>query len=604
MQGKDPEAVESELGKVIADAVEHGVTADELEKAKTLERVGLVHGRETATELATQLGEESLFGGDANRVNTALSRINGVTLADIQRVAKTYLVPTRSTTLRVTPDPLGKQARIASTQAAMDAPILPAAHPPTPRVVDFPKDYPLHAPFNDSEPKAHFAKGQESEIDGVRVIVMPDSRLPLVSWSLTTRNGAYTDPAGKEGLASLADQMLRRGCEGLTAEQLSNDLDSHGITLEIADGGDFTRISGSCITSEIDHALQRTRQVLFTPAFPPGEFEKLREQTVNELRLSQESPAVVAGNDLNAAIWGPKSPLGRSATPASVSGIGLDDVKAAYQRNCDPRGAILLLAGDVTVERGRELAKALLADWHAPNGAPVAAAFGAANVPSGRKIMLVDRPAGKQATVRMAVPAYDIRIPDKFAGAIAGQILSAGINSRLGRYVRAEKGLAYGVQGQFQPTRHGGTFVGATDTAVESTADAIEAMFKVFDDMRSANVTTDELAQARTRVAGQMVMSMQTIGQQASFRVEGILNDYPVDYYDQYPARIAEVTADQVREVMSRYVKDGQMTIIVVAPAEQVKSQLEKLGPVEVVPMPAHRGAATQPAPELLKPAA
>ena len=38
------------------------------------------------------------------------------------------------------------------------------------------------------------------------------------------------------------------------------------------------------------------------------------------------------------------------------------------------------------------------------------------------------------------------------------------------------------------------------------------------------------------RVAGGMVMGMQTIGQQAGFRVDGILNDYPIDYYDTYPA--------------------------------------------------------------------
>ncbi len=123
--------------------------------------------------------------------------------------------------------------------------------------------------------------------------------------------------------------------------------------------------------------------------------------------------------------------------------------------------------------------------------------------------------------------------------------------------------------------------------------------------MCTANVTPQELVQAKSRVAGSLVMSMQTIGQQAGFRVDGILNDYPMDYYDDYPARVGQVTADQVRNVMARYVRDGQMTIIVVAPAEQAKSQLDRLGPVDVVPMPARRnGAATEPAQDLLKPAA
>ncbi len=126
-------------------------------------------------------------------------------------------------------------------------------------------------------------------------------------------------------------------------------------------------------------------------------------------------------------------------------------------------------------------------------------------------------------------------------------------------------------------------------------------MWKVFGDMRREDVTPEELSEAQMRVAGSMVMGMQTIGQQAGYRVDAILNDYPIDYYDEYPRRIAQVTTAQVREVMNEYVKDGEMAIVVVAPAEAVKKQLERIGEVEVVPMPAQRPGAKQPKQEMLK---
>ena len=63
-------------------------------------------------------------------------------------------------------------------------------------------------------------------------------------------------------------------------------------------------------------------------------------------------------------------------------------------------------------------------------------------------------------------------------------------------------------------------------------------------------------------VAGQMVMKVQTIGQQAEYRVDGILNNYPIDYYDKYPARLSQVNAEQVRAVMNKYVSTGEMTIV------------------------------------------
>jgi zinc protease len=174
--------------------------------------------------------------------------------------------------------------------------------------------------------------------------------------------------------------------------------------------------------------------------------------------------------------------------------------------------------------------------------------------------------------------------------------------------VRAEKGYVYGVTGIFQPSRHSGIFAGNTETKLVTTTDTIEAMFKVFDDMRRANVTDEELAAAKRRVAGSLVMNMQTIARQAEMRGDVILNGYPADYYDRYASRINEVTTDQVRQVMQQYVDTGAMTVVVVAPASEVRAGLQRLGEVQVLPMPAKRegnNATTQPVDsDLLQPTA
>jgi zinc protease len=422
--------------------------------------------------------------------------------------------------------------------------------------------------------------------------VMNDSRLPTVHWSLTLRQGSHSDPAGQEGLASLSDAMLSRGAANLSYAELSKDLDSRGITINITDGGDYTRLEGSCTTDQLDHALVRTRQILLQPTFSADEFAKLKEQTINGLLQTQESPTTVAMQELSTALYG-TGPLGRHATPASVGAITVDQVKDCYARLYQPGAAIFVFSGDVTIDHGKELATALLDGWKM--GTPIPLADYALGAATAAQVILVDRPEGAQATVRMGVRAYDIRDEEKFAGSVAGQILSSGIDSRLGQYVRAEKGLAYAVQGLFQPNRHTGMFIAATDTDVKLAPDAITAMMKVLNDMCAADVTPAELADAQRRTAGSMVMGMQTIGQQAGYRVDGILNDYPIDYYDKYAGKIAGVTTAQVRDVMSKYVKTGQFVIVVVGPAAKLKGPLAQFGKVEVIPMPAKRiGATTQ----------
>ena len=280
------------------------------------------------------------------------------------------------------------------------------------------------------------------------------------------------------------------------------------------------------------------------------------------------------------------------------------DQREFYATNYRPNEAILVLAGDLTVETGKELAGKLLEGWEA--GKLKKVHYAASPSANKRRIILIDRPEAKGVTIRMGIRGYGVHNEDKFAGSLAGQVLTgSGIDSRLMKYVRAEKGLVYGIGGMFKPARHSGEFLVSTETRPDAAAETIEAAFHVLEGMRSAEVTESEMTESKLRVAGGMVMGMQTIEQQATTRMDGILNGYPVDYFDKYPARLAEVNAAQVRAVMNKYVKPDQMTIIVVAPAALVKSALEKLGEVEVRPMPAARGATTKPATtkELLKPA-
>jgi hypothetical protein len=99
-----------------------------------------------------------------------------------------------------------------------------------------------------------------------------------------------------------------------------------------------------------------------------------------------------------------------------------------------------------------------------------------------------------------------------------------------------------------------------------------------------------------------MVMGMQTIAQQAGYRVEGILNDYPIDYYDNYAGRVAQVTAEQVLQVMRNHATTEKFVIVVVGPAEKLKDALGQFGPVEVRPMPSQRSSIKAKTPELLHP--
>jgi zinc protease len=593
LPGKSTEEVEKAMMEEMQKVVDKGVTDEELEKVKTSTWVGLIHARETCVNLASLLGEEQVFGGDANRANEAWKKYQAITTADIQAIAKKYLNPAASTTVVYIPDPQHKMERvspasqIAKAEEVKNADVAPSTEPITPRVTKFPEGYPTEPPFNTSVTKATFEKGKEFNVNGVNVIVMTDHRLPLVNWTLVMRAGSDAEPKGKEGLSAMTASMLNRGAAGMDYMTLSTDLESRGISIGAGDMSDHTRLSGSCTTDQLDHAIQRTREMLRQPMLPADEFAKLKNQTIGGLIGALAAPQTVAPRDLQHALYG-DHPLGRLSTPPSLASITLDDVRDWYGKVYQPNDAIFVISGDIDDAGGKEMAEKLLADWKPAASMPTTD-YKLPETPAKRNLILVDNPDGKQSTIRMAILAFDIHNDQKYAGSVASRILSDGIDSRLNKYVRAEKGYTYGCYGSFQPGRHGGSFNVTVDTNPDTTQPCIEAVFKVLEDMNKENVTDKELAEAKTRVAGSMVMGMQTISQQAAYRVDGILNGYPIDYYDVYPEHIGAVTADQVRAVMDKYVNDGRFTIVVVGPGNTVKSQLEALGEVETLPMPMNR---------------
>jgi zinc protease len=414
---------------------------------------------------------------------------------------------------------------------------------------------------------------------------MSDNRLPVVSVMFALRRGGHSEPAGKEGLAGLTASMLRRGAGGMSFGELNQRLDSRGISIAVADEGDYTQLTATCPTEQLDETFRLARLVLREPNFDENEFKKLKAQSLSGLMDALSRPDTVAERELDSMLYG-DSPLGRKVTPKSLESVTIQDVKDFYAKVYRPQQGALILAGDVTTERGRSVAESLLQGWQAENLIPEPAY----NFPpelGKRQVLLVDNAEGKQSTVRMGRRAFTVASDEKYAGSLANQILSGGIEARVMRYVRAEKGLAYYAHGIFQPGRHAGAFLGQTDTAIESTGDAINAMFVVFDQMRQQPVTPEELRESKLRVAGSLVMSMQTIEQQADRRLAVILNNYPIDYYDRYAQRVSAVGADQILEVMKRYVHADKMGVVVVAPAEQLKRQIASLGEVKVVPMPA-----------------
>jgi zinc protease len=102
--GVTADSLTSLLNAQVVWAAGDGLTDADLVRAKNIYRATAVSVRERPADIAEQLQHAALFHGSADDINAETDRVMAVTLADLRRVAKTWLAQENSLTLVVIPE--------------------------------------------------------------------------------------------------------------------------------------------------------------------------------------------------------------------------------------------------------------------------------------------------------------------------------------------------------------------------------------------------------------------------------------------------------------------------------------------------------------------
>jgi zinc protease len=185
--------------------------------------------------------------------------------------------------------------------------------------------------------------------------------------------------------------------------------------------------------------------------------------------------------------------------------------------------------------------------------------------------------------------AIDRTNPDYISVQVMNRVLGAGPASRLFRNIREDKGYTYGINSGFSATHYINYFVLSTSVRTEVTGPALEEIFRELRDIRDRVVPTDELEGAkRALVAG---FALSTENPATGLNNAMMIKEYGLaaDYWDLYPGKISQVTAEDVQRVARKYIPVDNAQIVAVGDAAKVREALAKFGPVEDWDSDGHR---------------
>ncbi len=457
---------------------------------------------------------------------------------------------------------------LAATCAFAQTPQATPPPPTAPRSVAFPK------PVEKTLP------------NGLRVIVIQRSQMPLVTAQLLIKSGGEVDPTELAGAADMTAALLTKGTTTKSATQIAEAIEALGGSLNSGAGWDSSSITTSVLSSRIGPAMEILSDVLRNPTYKDEEIDRLRRQYLNSLRVALGTPGSIA-RFVAARVVYRDAPYGHplSGTPESLPRLKRDDIVKLHDTYYRPDNAVLVIGGDITPENGFALAQKYLGDWPKPAAALVTRTITTpASEPGNRRVLVIDKPDAGQTAVLATRSGINRDNPDYFRGIVSNAVLS-GYSGRLNWEIRVKRGLSYGAGSQLDMRRWAGSFNASAQTKNESGAEVASLTLAEISKLATGDLPDSELTPRKASLIGGFARSMETIGglvgQVSSLALYGV----SLDEINRYVSSVQAIKAADVKSFAATRLSADSTSVIVVGDAKKFLPALQKEFPqVEVIP--------------------
>jgi len=546
----------------------------EQEIARTKNRIEWGHVRQLANVggfggIANQLNTFNIFGGDPDLLNTDIERYLSVQPEDIQRVANTYFNNDANVKFVVMPE-AARSAQPKVSAPPVDRTIQPAATEPRP----------FTPPTLQS--------GQLS--NGLKVVVAEKRGVPAVSFAVLLATGGSADPEGLPGLANITGDMLQEGTETRTSNQISEEFEFIGTRLGIHAGREQTSLSVSTLTREWPKALSLVGDLLMHPVFPEEELNRVRNETINDLRRLQDDATSVAGREFAVLMYGANTPYGHSVygTEESMREISRGDLLDYFQRYFNPGAATLSVSGDVSLDEAMKLAEEVFGSWNVTSQ-PAAADQKEPDTATGitmdkTTIYLLDKPGAAQSVIRAGILGLSRDDPDYFALMVFDHLFGGQFTARLNMNLRQDKGYSYGYRSWIEWHKTSSALMVGGSVQTEVTAPAVvETLKEIAEVIGSRPVEEGEFQAAKDALLQSYPLSFETPWQTLGHLGPIVHFGLPHDYLATFPENIDKVTLQDVQRVANERLDKDRMTMLVVGDRSVIEAELKAIGPEIVV---------------------
>jgi zinc protease len=415
--------------------------------------------------------------------------------------------------------------------------------------------------------------------NGMRVFLLENHELPVVSGFAMVRTGNLFDPKEKVGLADITGAVMRTGgAAGKSGDALNEQLENIAASVESSIGETSGRVGFNCLKENQAEVLGAFKAVLTAPDFAQDKVDLAKTQEKSAIARRNDDPGGIASREFNQIVYGRTTPFGWRQEYATVDAITRADLAAFHKRYFFPKNILLGVYGDFDTAQMRAQLEKLFADWTVEQ--PAVPEFPKVTQPAQPGIHLATKQDVNQTNFFIGHLGGTLRDKDYPALEVMASVLGGSpFTSRLGSAIRVQRGYAYSIgAGWAANYNHPGTFYIVGGTKSENTVAAVKTIREEVDKFLQSEPSAAELQSAKDKILNAFVFNFdspsKTLSRLATYEYQG----YPKDFIFQYKAAIEKVTPSDVLRVAKQYLKPANFTYVLVGKPSDFGTPLDALG--------------------------
>lgn len=423
--------------------------------------------------------------------------------------------------------------------------------------------------------------------NGMEVIVVPDRRAPVVTHMVWYKVGAADEQRGVSGIAHFLEHLMFKSTEKIPVGEFSKIVSRLGGNDNAFTSHDATAYFQRVAKDRLKTVMSMEADRMINLRLDEKEVLTERNVILEERRSRVENnPQSILDEQMSAALY-KNHPYGVPVIGwmHEIAKLSRQNALDFYKEYYAPNNAVLVVAGDVTVDEVKTLAGETYGQIKANHEIKPRVRATEPDHRAPVRVELKDPRAGKTSVTRhYLVPSYTTAAPGEAEALdLLMKIAAQGTTSRLYQSLVVDQKVASSASGYYSGggMDSGKIGIGAVIADGQDVAKVEAAIDGVLAEIKANGVTAEELDRAKRAYLAEYIYETDNQATLARRYGWGAVLGRTVEQIDAWPRDISKVTLEQIKAAAQKHLDVRRSVTGVMIPVDDGDQAAPKVQPAK-----------------------